>query len=236
MKIAIMQPYFFPYVGYYSLIKHSQKFLIFDKVQFIRHGWIDRNRILKPIEGWQYIQVPLLKHPREAQIKDIEIRNSEPWRDKLKAQLTHYKKRSPYYSQCMEVIDSALSIQTESIVELNEHILKTTCKYLNIDLDIATFSNLDLQIEDVQAPDEWALNISLAMGFETYINPPGGMDFFNREKYHDHGVDLIFLSNNMQKYSQMRTSFENGLSIIDLMMFNNVDNINLIIDDITLTK
>ena len=61
-KVAIMQPYFFPYLGYFSLIKHTDEFILFDPVQFIRHGWIERNRILKPENGWQYISVPLEKH------------------------------------------------------------------------------------------------------------------------------------------------------------------------------
>ena len=90
MKLGIMQPYFFPYVGYYSLIKNTDKFILFDTVQFIRHGWIERNRILKPNEGWQYIQVPLLKHNRDIFIKDLGIKNTELWREKLKAQLQNY--------------------------------------------------------------------------------------------------------------------------------------------------
>lgn len=81
MKAAIMQPYFFPYLGYYSLIKHSDKWILFDVVQFIRHGWIERNRILKPGEGWQYVKVPLEKHNRSTLIKDIKIKNQEPWRE-----------------------------------------------------------------------------------------------------------------------------------------------------------
>ncbi len=81
MRLAVMQPYFFPYLGYFALIKKSDHFVIFDTPQFIRHGWIERNRILKPVEGWQYIKVPLVKHSRETAIKDIVIRNSENWKD-----------------------------------------------------------------------------------------------------------------------------------------------------------
>ena len=86
-KIGIMQPYFFPYLGYISLIKHTDEFMLFDPVQFIRHGWIERNRILKPGEGWQYIQVPLQKHSLTTDIKDIKIDNTQNWRVKLLSQL-----------------------------------------------------------------------------------------------------------------------------------------------------
>lgn len=226
-----MQPYFFPYVGYYSLIKHSEKFIIFDTVQFIRHGWIDRNRILKPNEGWQYAQVPLVKHNREALICEVEIRNSEPWKEKLKAQLQHYKKRSPYYTDCLEVVERCLAIETSSMVKLNQHIIKVTCEYLKINFNCEVFSEMNLQIENVNEPDEWALNISNALKAEEYINPPGGQEFFSRKKYADKNIELTFLGNNITPYSQRRLVFEPGLSIIDLMMFNDINTINSMIDD-----
>jgi hypothetical protein len=231
MKLAIMQPYFFPYVGYYSLIKNTDKFIIFDTVQFIRHGWIERNRILKPNEGWQYIQVPLVKNNRDLLISELEIRNSDHWREKLKAQLQHYKKRSPYYAECMDVIDTCISLQTDSMVALNVHILGVTCQYLNINFNSEIFSKMKIEIDEVKEADEWALNITKAMGFDEYINPPGGQDFFNKEKYIQKEIELTFLGNNLQQYKQRRETFEPGLSIIDLMMFNDVSSINAMIND-----
>ena len=98
MKLAIMQPYFMPYIGYISLIKNTDQFILFDTVQFIRHGWIERNRILKPNEGWQYIQVPLIKdNGRDTVIKNVRINNAENWKSKIIAQLQHYKKKAPNY-------------------------------------------------------------------------------------------------------------------------------------------
>ena len=81
MKLGIMQPYFFPYLGYFDLINYSNRWIIFDTVQYIRHGWINRNRILKPGEDWQYISVPLVKHQREILIKDVEISANQDWKN-----------------------------------------------------------------------------------------------------------------------------------------------------------
>ena len=98
MKLAIMQPYFSPYLGYFSLIKHTDNFILLDTVQFIRHGWIERNRILKPgWDTWQYIKVPLEKHSKNSIIKDIRIKTNQDWKRKLISQLVHYKKRAPFY-------------------------------------------------------------------------------------------------------------------------------------------
>ena len=97
MRLGIMQPYFMPYLGYFSLIKNTDEFILFDTVQFIRHGWIERNRILKPSGGWQYFQVPIIKeNGRETVIKNVRINNSENWKSKILAQLQHYKKKAPY--------------------------------------------------------------------------------------------------------------------------------------------
>ena len=118
-----MQPYFLPYQGYFSLIKEVDLFILLDDVQFIRHGWIERNRILKPQESWQYIKVPLVKHPRETKIKDIKISYNEDWRKKMLAQIGHYKKRAPFYREGSELLTRILEFEFSSISELNFHSL-----------------------------------------------------------------------------------------------------------------
>lgn len=231
MKLGIMQPYFFPYIGYFSLIKNTDKWIVFDDVQFIRHGWIERNRILKPGDGWQYISVPLKKHSRDTKIKDVEIRNEEDWKNKILRQLEHYKK-APYYSQTIKVINQSLSIQTNSIVELNRWILQTVCNYLSIPFDVNTFSEMEIDFEPVNHAGEWALNISKALGAKEYINPTGGMAIFKPEQFKNAGIKLTFLENNLPVYNQGRTQFEAGLSIIDVIMFNDIAQSIAMIDDI----
>lgn len=234
MKIGIMQPYFFPYIGYFSLIKNTDKFILFDIVQFIRHGWIERNRILKQENDWQYISVPLLKHSLETKIKDIKINNNENWKNKICSQLQHYKKKAPFYKQTMDVLQDALNIETDSIVELNAHTLKSVCNYLGINFDYDIFSQMNLEIDKVNAPDEWALNICKALGnIDEYWNPPGGQEFFDRNKYEKAGIKLYFQKVNVVPYPQRRgpENIITGLSIIDVMMFNSVDAIKEMLDD-----
>lgn len=234
MKIGIMQPYFFPYIGYVSLIKNTDEFILFDVVQFIRHGWIERNRVLKQGEGWQYITVPLEKHEMKTLIKDIKIKNSENWRDKILAQLTHYKKKAPFYRQTIDVIKIGLDVDTDSITNLNYSILSAVCNYLQIPFNCHIFSEMKLDIDEVNAPDEWALNICKALGnIDEYWNPPGGIEFFDRTKYEKAGIKLVFQKPNLKFYSQRRgpENFEVGLSIIDVMMFNSPETIREMLDD-----
>lgn len=227
-----MQPYFLPYLGYFSLIKHTDKFILFDSVQFIKHGWIERNRILKPQEGWQYIGVPLIKHSRDTSIKDIRIKNTPDWRKVIFSQLEHYKRRSPFYEDTVDTLKGAFNINTESIVKLNEHVLKIICSYIGIEFNIDVFSEMNLKIDEVNAPDEWALNICKALGnVKEYWNPEGGIEFFNRQKYEKSEIGINFLKMNLPKYPQRRSKFEPGLSIIDVMMFNEPCIIKEMLDD-----
>lgn len=225
-----MQPYFFPYIGYYSLIKHTDEWIVFDEVQFIRHGWIERNRILKPGEGWQYVGVPLEKHGRDTLIKEVKVRQ-EDWQQKLLRQLEHYKK-APYYQQAIEVIREAISIETDNITVLDTNILKVTCDYLQIPFNFKIFSEMNLQIDEVTDAGEWALNISKSYGATTYINPPGGKEIFDPSKFQSAKIDLKFLIIKLDTYPQRRKSFEAGLSIIDVMMFNDPVTINKMLDQI----
>jgi hypothetical protein len=226
-----MQPYFFPYIGYYSLIKHTDKWVIFDVVQFIRHGWIERNRILKPGEGWQYVSVPLVKHSRDTLIKDIKIRTEEDWKDKLFRQLEHYKK-APFFKQAVELIREAINIETDSIVLLNANILKITCEFLSIPFEVNIFSKMEVNIEPVNHAGEWALQISKALQAKEYVNPPGGIEIFNNQQFEKENIKLSFINNTIRTYSQRRPSFEPGLSIIDILMYNDTPAISAMLDDI----
>jgi hypothetical protein len=215
-----MQPYFFPYLGYYALIQSADKWIVFDEVQFIRHGWIERNRILKPNSGWQYISAPLEKHSRSTLIKDIKIKNTEDWKARIFNQLEHYKKKAPYYRQVLDFLNQAFLFHTEYISLLNAHLLNESCNYLSIPFHYEIYSGMNTRIDPINEPGDWALNISKAIGASCYINPIGGIALFNKKKFDKKGIDLKFLKFNLIEYNQHRSVFEPGLSIIDVMMFN----------------
>lgn len=233
MKVAIMQPYFMPYIGYISLIKHTDKFVLFDTVQFIRHGWIERNRVLKQDDGWMYIQAPLKKSSRDTLIKDKVINNSTAWQQKILAQLQHYKKTAPYYLEVIELLNDVFSKNFESITLFNKNSLEIICSYLGFPKPICIFSEMNLKIEEATEADEWALNICNALPYDniSYINPIGGLDFFNREKYEQQGISIFFQKMHITEYNQKKETFQPGLSIIDALMFNSVAEVNEMLDN-----
>jgi hypothetical protein len=218
-----MQPYFFPYIGYFSLIKCVEKFIFFDTAQYIRHGWVNRNRILHPNEGWQYICVSIKKTSRSTTIRDIIISKDFDWKDKIIRQLRVYEKKAPYYQMIFE---------TDSLALMNIHIIKEICKYLGMEINYEIFSEMNLVIDNVNSPDEWALEIAKKLGYDTYINAPGGREFFDRKKYEQENINLSFIKNNLVHYYQGRKLFEPGLSIIDVLMFNSIEKTLEMIKDI----
>jgi hypothetical protein len=235
-RLAIMQPYFFPYLGYFSLIAASDQFIVFDVVQYIRHGWVNRNRILKPgFAADQYVLVPLVKHSRDTKIRDMRVANQLPWKTKLLAQLQHYKKRAPHFRMTRELLDACFEIETDSLVELNVHCLATICEALQIpfnpmrvDLNEPGFQALASKVRD---PGDWALELSVEYNASQYLNPIGGQDIFDAEKFQQNGIELQFVKNRLAEYDQRNSAFIAGLSIIDALMFNGVDGTRELIDD-----
>lgn len=233
-KIAIMQPYFFPYLGYFQLINAVDEFIIFDTPQFIRHGWIERNKILKPNGEPLYIKVPLQKHIRETKINEIYINNELDWRSKIYAQLVPYKKKASNYKSVLKLLKEIFEHDIKSIVELNYILLKEVCNYLNIETPIKIWSKMNIEIEEVHAPDEWALNICEKLNATTYYNPIGGITFFDKKKYENKNIELKFIEFEPTIYKQFETDFHSSLSIIDVMMFNSKEKINLMINEFRL--
>lgn len=238
MRVAIMQPYFLPYLGYFALIKHVQKFILLDEVQFIRHGWIERNRIINPKGDFTYLQVPLNKSDgRNTIIRQLSIRNDEPWKRKILSQVEVYKKRAPNYYVVYDLIKKILDFQGDSMVELNRHSLKCIMDYLGISTDIKVFSELDLKIDEPQSAGEWALNICKRLeGVSEYCNPIGGAEIFNPILYQNANIDLVFFAINDYKYDQSGLTFQPHLSIIDVLMFCNKDSVLEMLDNYTLSK
>ena len=235
MKVAIMQPYFLPYIGYFQLINAVDEFILFDTPQFIRHGWIERNNILKLNGEPSYIKVPLVKHNRNISIKDVKINNSTNWQDKIFAQLTHYKKKAPFYNEVLALLKGIFKNDTQSIVQLNNYSLLIICEYLNIKTSIKIWSEMNIEIEETNAPDEWALNICKRINASSYINPIGGQSFFDTQKYGTSDIEINFIESNELKYKQFGNEFAPWLSIIDLMMFNRKEDIKCMLNQYTLS-
>ena len=225
-----MQPYFFPYLGYYSLIKHTDKFIVLDCVQFIKRGWIARNRILKPNGGWLYVNVPLKNHSYSCKINEVRISNNENWKVKIFRHLEHYKKKAYYYNNVIELLHDSFNGNFDSITLLDTQILKNTCNYLGIKFNYNILSQMDFNIDVIRTSSDWPVKISKSLNAEEYYNPHGGISLYDKEDFAKAGIVLKFMKNSLIEYDQGTNTFESGLSIIDVMMFNSPEAIRQMLD------
>ena len=238
MRIAIMQPYFMPYLGYFSLIAASDRFIVFDPVQYIRRGWLNRNRILKPgLVDDQYITVPITKQARDTPIRDTRVKTELDWKAKIRSQTEHYRKRAPYFQQAREILDACLSLETENLVDLNVHCLTVVCESVGIAFNPLLFGDIQPEIDPPEHAGQWALNIAARLDASSYINPSGGRDIFRTAEFDGKGIGLQFLTHHLSPYSQPNDAgFVAGLSILDVLMFNDLEETRrMITDDFVVT-
>lgn len=235
MKLGMMQPYFFPSVGYFSLIKACDYWIAFDDVQFIRHGWIERNRVLNSDGQWQYIKIPLVKASRNTKIKNIKIKKNLGWKEKIFAQLVCYKRKAPFYSSVMKFISDALKKDFDNITYQNIHVLNMLCEFLEIPFEHGIFSKLNLGVnENVKHSGDWAYLTAVEIGATEYINNISGKALFVKDDFKRSSIKLTFIESKVVEYQQKNDAFIPRLSIIDAMMFNSKEEVTRLINNFTL--
>jgi hypothetical protein len=230
MKLAIMQPYFFPYIGYWQLIHAVDTFVMLDDVQFMRHGWIERNRIHNPNGGWQYVAVPLESHSHKDLIRNVRARETPGWKERLSAQLNHYRRLTPYFAQVRMALLSIIDpIEDRSIARINAAIIRGVCKMLGMDRTLLIASECGFDYSDVRSPGDWALRISQQLAASEYVNPVGGAALFDATAFSKAGISLRFLQAGPVAYRRAG-EFIPDLSIIDVLMFNGIPGTRSLLD------
>lgn len=232
---AIMQPYFFPYVGYFSLIKNSDHWIVFDEISFMRKSWGSRNRMLQSSDETQWIHAPTIKQPRGTNYSDIMIRNDEDWKTKILSQLHFYRSKAPYYGEVTKLLNDIFGPEFERLSEFNVYAMFKVCEYLGIEFNHTMYSDLDLGIESVDYSGEWALRIMEKIGESKYTNMMSGHFLFHEKDWKDSNIELNFLDNEINEYKQ-HGEFVSNLSILDVMMWNSIESTNRIVDDYNILK
>lgn len=218
MRLGIMQPYFFPHLGYFELICRTNQWVVFDTPQYARKSWMNRNRILHPHGGWQYINAPVAHAPLRTPIKDIQLVDPEGARRRLLGQINHYRRHAPHFRKVVRLIDDGFKRTVQpSLVALNVATLSAVCDYLEIPFRWSLASELDLP--QALEPGQWALHIATQLGASDYLNPPGGRALFRVEDWHAAGVRLRFTRLSDFAYACTPYDFAERLSILDVLMW-----------------
>lgn len=234
MKIAIMQPYFFPYLGYFDLINYVDLFVVYDIVQYTR-GWINRNRIFKQNKiGWEYISVPLEKasfqNSNKTAICDIKISTSQPWKEHILGKLSHYKNNARYAYETIEFLENALSVDISSISYMNVHTLYQSAKLLSIDMKYIFSSKLNIKLDKFDSPEKRIIDLCKFLKASEYVNLSGGVGLYDFDSFKREGIKLTFRNLPTFMYPTSPYTFEDHLSIIDVLMWNKPEEIKYFLD------
>lgn len=230
MKLVAMQPYFFPYLGYFDLLNMADMWIVYDAAQYIRHGWVNRNRVLHPAAGWQYIILPLKKHHFVAPINEISIASDIDWQKRIFRQLEHYHMDASHYDSVIDFLKECFSLPYTNLARINTEIFRLTAQKLGIKTPIYVFSEMNLSLGKIESPEELALQICLAVGAGEYINPPGGAGLYHSDQFAKHGITLTIQEFKNMPYECGRFKYEPALSILDVMMWNSCTGIKNYLD------
>jgi hypothetical protein len=229
MKIAVMQPYLFPYIVYFQMIKAVDVFVFYDDVNFIKQGWINRNRILTNNKDFMFT-VPLKKANPFYLIKDTLLNEKfyDKWNEKFQMTVRQNYKKAPYFDEVSELINNVLNTKCTSISELAIVSIVAVSKYLELKTIFYSSSNR-FKNKDLERQDR-LLDICKKENAKHYINALGGQELYNKESFEEKGIELSFIKTIPIEYKQFSNEFIPWLSIIDVLMFNSVENIKVMLD------
>ncbi|MTI38304.1 WbqC family protein [Fulvivirga lutimaris] len=229
MKVAIMQPYIFPYVGYFQLIKAVDVFVFYDDVNFIKKGYINKNTIL--LEGKAHdFTLPCHKISQNKLINETYVAYDNPAFDKLIKTFDVAYKSAPNYEFVKPLFYRALNGKPLSIAELAEHSVIEVCKYLGLKTQFLTASKLNLDNRHLNRADR-LIDTTTQLDSNYYINAIGGQKLYSKDYFEERNVKLDFLQPNLKKYDQGMEQFIPGLSIIDALMWCSIEEVIGLLED-----
>jgi hypothetical protein len=219
MKLAIMQPYFLPYIGYFQLIASVDQFILYDNIKYTKKGWINRNRMLQNGSDVMF-SLPLKKDSDSLEVVQRELAKDFN-REKLLNQFKGAYSKALYFEQTMSLIEQIVRFQDNNLFAYLHHSIVQTCKHLGIATDIFVSSTID--IDHSLQNQKKVLALCQAARAKTYINAIGGMELYSKEIFQNEGIDLKFIKCQPLDYNQFVSPFVPWLSILDVLMFNPLD-------------
>jgi hypothetical protein len=223
VKIAIMQPYFFPYIGYFQLINAVDEFVVYDNIKFTKKGWINRNRIL--VNGKDsYISLPLKKDSDHLDVRDRYLADSWSFeKDKMLNRIIESYRKAPYFDSVYPIIEKSILFEEHNLFGFILNSLNLVREYLGIQTPLLVSSTIP--VDHGLKAEKKVVAICKARKADMYLNPIGGAQLYSKADFKNEGLDLCFLKTTNFIYKQSDNEFVPFLSIIDVMMFNSKEEI-----------
>lgn len=246
-----MQAYTFPYLGYFQLIKAVDKYILYDRLNFIKEAWMNRNRILNSGTGTpQQFLIPLDGKSSNSMIYEVKIFNKFDWRKKLLNSIYLNYKKATQFEEVYSLLECLINYETATIADFNNNSIIGISKYLGINTAISTnepyFDELEKKLTERRKyygdydPETYPLKILRVFeicrmeGADVFYNAIGGKELYNKDLFKHHGIDAGFINSEFRSYNQNQATFTPGLSIIDVMMFNSIEECGGLLDAYTI--
>lgn len=237
MTLGIMQPYFFPYIGYFQLIHAVDTFILYGNLPFQKRTWMSRNRILIKGQSEQFIFVPLIGKSNSSLISETEINLSRSWRLKMLQTLFHNYTGSDYFEETFSALQPLILSDCQNLHDYNAAIIKGLCKVLRIQTLIRDDNTPYIPLEDslkaeygankestdvdeVQRKTQRIIRLCKQEQAQSYINLSGGVNLYSKDVFEKHAIRLSFIRRKDFSYGQFSKTFVPDLSIIDVLMHN----------------
>jgi len=236
-KVAIMQPYLFPYMGYYQLVNSVDTFVFYDDVNFIKQGWINRNNILQNGSALLFT-IPLKGASSNKLIKEVDLNYLlfDKWAKKFMKTLNQSYSKAPFYNETIQLVDSVFSenspnkkisdLAIESVLIISDYLeMSTQFKVSSIDFTESRDFDREKRIFDIVKK----------VGGDTYINAANGANLYSKTSFQQSNIDLQFIQSRIAPYPQFKKDFVPNLSIIDVLMFNSKKTIREMLNEFELS-
>jgi hypothetical protein len=216
MKLAIMQPYFLPYIGYWQLLASVDTFVVYDNIKYTKKGWINRNRMLQNGKDAMF-SLPLKKGSDFLDVRDRALA-ADFNRNKLLNQLKGAYGGAPYFEQTFPLLARIVLCEERNLFRYVYHSIVSVCAHLGLTAAIRISSDIGIN-HDLKNQDK-VLALCKAIEADTYINAIGGMGLYSKDVFRLAGIKLQFIRSQPFEYCQFGKAFQPWLSIVDVMMFN----------------
>lgn len=220
-----MQPYFFPYIGYFQLIAAVDRFVVYDNIKYTKKGWINRNRIL--VNGKDAtLSLPLKKDSDYLNVCSRELALDFP-AEKMIRQIKNAYLQAPYFAQTIPLIEEIIRYKDQNLFNYLHNSISLMCDHLDIKTPLIISS--EVEIDHGLKNQGKVLALCGALGANIYINTIGGIELYASNVFRECGIDLKFIKSQPFQYTQFGHPFVPALSIIDVMMFNSLGTVREII-------
>jgi hypothetical protein len=231
MKLAIMQPYFFPYISYFQLIKSVDKFIVYGNVSYRKRSFINRNSLVERGSGEKfYILAPVQAVSSNKKICDVKLLEDNEWKRKLLKTIYMNYKKAPFFSEVYSLLERFIQVGDTDLCSYTTYQLRELCKFIGITTDIVNddikYQELEKELDDENLAGGLEYDVKSARviklceleGASVYHNSMGGRELYPKAYFSTKGIDIYFIKPKEMYYQQFTSDYTSYLSIIDMLM------------------